>query len=534
MIDYLGDMKFIQGQDRFQTSLFPVSLDASIDENNDVRLIDAFVENLEMSTLGFDLRFIDNGRPAYHPKDLLKLFIYGYLNKVRSSRGLEKETKRNIEMIWLLKGLSPDHNTINNFRKDNPKAIKKVFRKTVELARNFDLIGGLLLAGDGTKLRAQNSKKNNYNQKKIDRHIKYIEEKLDEYTADLAEADGDAKQEIKNKIEEQNQRKGGYKQIEQQLQESGEKQISTSDPDSKQLIIRGAITEVAYNVQSTVDSSHKLPIDYEVTNENDSGAMGNMARRAKSIVGHNRFSLLFDKGYHSGIELTKVQMLGIDTHVAFPSVPKTSQAPNPNYNVENFRYDQTSDSYTCPQDETLTSNQKWYTSPNYRFKQYKTKACKTCLVKSECTLAKNGKIIQRSEYQGAVEKNKENIKSNPELYKKRQALVEHPFGTMKRQWGFDYIMTKKTKARASADVGFIFIAYNLRRIINIIGKKQLMAYLGACLASISTIKYKLIAHLSISIKIEYILAQMQKLDFLHRRTCQSFKPGNLSYINVGF
>ena len=519
MIDYLKDMKFIQGQDRFQTSIFPVSLDASIDKDNDVRLIDAFVDALNMSALGFDSDFVDNGRPAYHPKDLLKLFIYGYLNKIRSSRGLEIETKRNIEVIWLLKGLSPDHNTINNFRKDNPKAIKKVFRQTVQIARNFNLIGGLLLAGDGTKLRAQNSKKNNYNQKKIDRHIKYIEEKLDEYTAQLAEADGDEKKKIENKIKNQEQRKDGYKQIEQQLKESGEKQISASDPESRQLIIRGAITEVAYNVQSTVDAKHKLPIDFEVTNQNDSGAMGNIARRAKSIIGHNRFSLLFDKGYHSGIELTKVQLLGIDTYVAFPSIPKTSQAPNPNYNVENFRYDQTSDSYTCPLGETLTSNQKWYTSPNYRFKQYKTKACQTCLAKSDCTLAKNGKVIQRSEYQGAVERNKENIRANPELYKRRQALVEHPFGTMKRQWGFDHIMTKKTKARASADVGFIFIAYNLRRIINIIGKNQLMAYLRACLALYVPVTMK-------------IIREIRRLDLL-KLLCHEIKIIQL-FINLSF
>ena len=480
-------MKFIQGQDRFQTSLFPVSLDASIDENNEVRLIDAFVDNLNMASLGFEIHHVDNGRPAYHPKDLLKLFIYGYLNKIRSSRGLEKETQRNIEMIWLLKGLSPDHNTINNFRKDNPKAIKKVFRKTVEIARNFDLIGGILLAGDGTKLRAQNSKKNNYNQKKIDRHLKYIEEKLDEYTAQLAEADGDEKQEIKDNIEKQQQRKAGYKQLEKHLKESGEKQISTSDPESRQLIIRSTITEVAYNVQSTVDAKNKIPIDYEVSNQNDSGAMANMVRRAKSILGHNGFSVLFDKGYHKGIELSKVQLMGIDTHVAFPSVPKTSQAPNPDYNVENFEYDPQTDSYTCPEGDTLKTNGKWYNSANYRFKQYKTKACHACHSKSACTLAKNGKIIQRSEYQGAVERNKENILANPGLYKQRQALVEHPFGTMKRQWGFDHIMTKKTKARASADVGFIFIAYNLRRIFNIIGIKQLMAYMDTLIASFTAI-----------------------------------------------
>ncbi len=527
-------MKFIIGQDRFQTSLFPVSLDASVDQNNDVRLIDAFVDSLNMAVLGFAIDHVDNGRPAYHPKDLLKLFIYGYLNKIRSSRGLEKETKRNIEMIWLLKGLSPDHNTINNFRKDNAKAIKRVFRKTVEIARNFDLIGGLLLAGDGTKLRAQNSRKNNYNQKKIDRHLKYIEEKLEEYTAQLAEADGDEKQEIKDNIKKQEQRKAGYRRLEKQLQETDEKQISTSDPESRQLIIRGSITEVAYNVQSTVDAKHKLPIDYEVTNQNDASAMGNMARRAKSILGHNRFSMLFDKGYHSGIELTKVQMLGIKTHVAFPSVPKTSQAPDPDYNVENFTYNNTSDTYTCPEGHRLISNQKWYHSPNYRFKQYKTKACQTCQVKSACTLAKNGKIIQRSEYQGAVERNKENIAANPVLYKQRQALVEHPFGTMKRQWGFDHIMTRKTKARASADVGFIFIAYNLRRMINIIGIYRLMSCMDAFAASFIAILARNKAQQVILIKFDPVWRDFRKIAFFAYQFYQYRKSGILPAFKPGF
>jgi len=533
-IDYLKDMKFIQGQDRFQTSLFPVSLDSAIDQDNEVRLIDMFVDSLDLKPLGFDVDFVDNGRPAYHPKDLLKLYMYGYMNKVRSSRDLEKETKRNIEMIWLLKGLSPDHNTINNFRKNNPKAIKKVFRSTVEIARNFDLIGGLLLAGDGTKLRAQNSKKNNYNQKKLDRHLKYIDEKLEEYTSKLAEADGDDKNEIEGKINQQKQRKAGYKQLEEQLKQTGEKQISTSDPDSKQLIIRGVITEVAYNVQSTVDSKHKIPIDYEVTNQNDAAAMGNMARRAKSIIKHNRFSMLFDKGYHSGKELSKVQMLGIDTHVAIPSVPKTSQAPNPEYNVENFTYNHTSDSYTCPQGKTLRSNQKWYNSPNYHFKQYKTKACQSCLARSECSLAKNGKIIQRSEYQDAVEKNKENILANPAIYKRRQALVEHPFGTIKRQWGFDHIMTKKTKARASADVGFIFIAYNLRRILTLIDKKDLIAYLRAFMP------------LFFAYKIEFALGRLQEklmrnlirkiriIPFFRQAIIDNYKIRIMSDFNPGF
>lgn len=477
-------MKFIQGQDRFQTCLFPTTLDAAIEENNEVRFIDLFVENLDLNPMGFDVDFGDNGRPAYHPKDLLKLYIYGYLNKIRSSRGLEKASKRNIELLWLLKGLSPDHNTINNFRKDNPKAIKKVFRRTVEIARNFDLIGGILLAGDGTKLRAQNSKKNNYNQKKIDRHLTYIESKLEEYNEALAKADGENKEDIEKKITKQKKHQANYKKIEKTLQESGEKQLSTSDPESRQIMIRGVISEVAYNVQSTVDAKNNLPIDFEVTNKNDSRAMGNMAKRAKTILRKSGFTMLFDKGYHRGRELDTVQKLGITAHVSIPAIPKTSQAPNPAYNAENFDYDSTLDVYTCPAGQTMHGSKRWYNYASNTFRLYKTKACLTCQLKDECTTAKNGKIIQRSKYQPAVEQNKRNIDNNPQLYRQRQSIVEHPFGTIKRQWGFDHIMTKKTKKHASADVGFIFIAYNLRRIINIIGMARLMEVFALILAAI--------------------------------------------------
>ena len=186
-------MKYVQGQNRTQSYLFPVSLDDAIDPENEVRLIDLFVDSLKLSEYGFKVDFVENGRPAYHPADLLKLYIYGYLNKVRTARDLEKESKRNIEVMWLLNRLTPDHNTISNFRRDNPKAINKVFHETVRIAKYFNLIGGKLLAGDSTKFRAQNSKKNNFNQKKIDRHLEYIENKLNEYNQALAENDGDKK-----------------------------------------------------------------------------------------------------------------------------------------------------------------------------------------------------------------------------------------------------------------------------------------------------------------------------------------------------
>jgi transposase len=468
-------MKYIEGQNRQQIYLFPVSLDDAVDPENEVRLIDVFVESLKLEKFGFKVEHVENGRPAYHPADLLKLYIYGYLNRVRSSRQLEKECKRNIEVMWLLKRLVPDHNTISNFRRDNPKAIKKVFRETVKIAQYFNLIGGTLVAGDSTKLRAQNSKKNNFNQKKIDRHLEYIENKLAEYEKALAESDGDDKEKVENEIKKQNQRKDGYKKIEQQLKESGQSQISTSDPDSRQLITRNNITEVAYNAQTTVDDKHYLPIDYKVTNTNDYKAMGGMLRRAKTILRSNDFTSLYDKGYHTGSEFKIADELGIDVMVAIPMV--ATNAPNPEYNVENFTFDKTNDCYTCPQGEIMTTNGRWHQAKTYRFKRYTTTACKTCPAKEECSKAICGKAIQRSEYQEYVDRNKNRIEENKQLYRKRQQIVEHPYGTIKRQWGFNYIITKKYIERAEADFGFIMTAYNLRRIINIIGMHKLGKYL---------------------------------------------------------
>ena len=368
-------MKFITGTNRNQAILFPVSLEQSIDKDNEVRIIDLFTDSLPLQDYGFEMGYVENGRPAYHPSDLIKLYIYGYLNKTRSSRDLEKERKRNIEVIWLLKGLQPDHNTISNFRRDNPKAIKKVFRATVQIAKNFDLIGGKLIAGDSTKFRAQNN----------------------------------------------------------------------------------------------------IPIDYKITNTNDSKAMGNMLRRSKCILRNNEFTALYDKGYHTGTEFKTADDLGIEVMVAIPTV--AANAPNPAYNVEHFTYNKKDDYYICPQGNKLTTTGIWHQTRTYRFKRYTTKACMACPVKEQCSKAKYGKGIQRSEYQEYINKNKERIEQNKDYYRRRQAIVEHPYGTIKRQWGFNYILTKKGKERASADVGLMFVAYNIRRIMNILGKDKLKKYL---------------------------------------------------------
>ena len=472
-------MQFIQGKNRTQSILFPESLDQIIDQNNEVRIIDLFVESINAADFKFVIKTSIEGRPSYNPKDLLKLFVYGYLNQIRSSRALEKECKRNIELMWLMKELAPDHNTISNFRKENEKAIRKVFRYTVSIAKQFDLIGGKLVAGDSTKLRAQNSKKNNFNARKIERHLAYIDNKLNEYNIAIELADDENKKIIQLEILKQNRRKRQYQNYTAILEQTGEVQISTSDPDSRQLITRNNITEVAYNIQTVVDAKHNLPIDYKVTNENDSKAMGSMLRRTKIILNTTNFTALYDKGYHTGSEIKTAVDLGIHIMVAIPEV--ASNAPDTAYNVANFKYDKVNETYTCPQAQVLTTNGSWYKKNRGKsfthMKHYKTKACSTCPVKDLCTKNKDGRLIERSEHAPFIEQNKLNIEANPTLYKKRQAIVEHPYGILKRQWGFYYIMTKKTKKHASADVGLMFTAYNLRRIMNIIDKNVFKKFL---------------------------------------------------------
>lgn len=473
-------MKFINGTNRNQLPLFASSIDDAIAQDNEVRLIDLFVDSLKLADFGFDFDFVENGRPAYHPSYLLKLFIYGYLNRIRSSRALEKECQRNIELMWLLKRLVPDHNTIANFRKDNSKAIARVFRATVKMASHFELIGGTLVAGDSTKLRAQNSKKNNFNPAKIERHIAYIDARLEEYTLAVSKEDGDTdnKKAITKKISKHRLQKQKYIAYQNTIDSTGVTQISTSDPDSRQIMTRNNISEVAYTVQTIVDARHNIPIDFKVTNENDSKAMGGMLRRTKAILGTNTFTALFDKGYHTGSEFKTASQLGIETLVAIPGIGRASQAPDPNYNSEHFKYNEQNDTYTCPQGNILKSNGSTYKGNNYRFKQYKTNKCKNCPVRDLCTTSKaNGKTIQRSEYQHYIELNALRMLKDPNAYKKRQAIVEHPYGVIKRQWDFYYIMTKKTIKHASADVGLIFTAYNLRRIFNLVDHNSLKQHL---------------------------------------------------------
>lgn len=513
-------MKFILGKDRNQTEI--ICLDQLISDNNEIRLIDLFVNSIKLSEFGFKTEFIDNGRPAYHPSDLLKLYIYGYLNRIRSSRQLEKECKRNIEVIWLMRGLVPDHNTIANFRKNNPRAIQKVFRNTVQIAKHFELIGGNLIAGDSTKLRAQNSKKNNFNEKKIERHIAYIDARLEEYNSLLSTEDNDKinKVQIQEKIVKHQHHRAKYEEMQQVLKETECVQISTSDPDSRQMITRNNITEVAYNVQATVDAKHNIPIDFKVTNQNDSKAMGAMVRRAKTVLGRNDFTALYDKGYHTGTEFDYANKQNVEVIVAFPDV--ASHAPDIAFDVEHFQYNKQLDEYTCPAGNKLTSNGRWYNKSHgktiNRIKHYKTKECLTCAYFEKCTKNKAGRLIERTEHMDLIDANKKRLAENRELYQKRQAIVEHPFGIIKRQWDFYYIMTKKSIKHATADVGLIFTCYNLRRIFNILDQNLLKKYLKDLLSFIFTLT-SYFKTFRLTIKSNLLNTKIQELNFKVAYNC---------------
>lgn len=493
-------MDFIQPQDRQQIEMF--SLDMKISADNEVRVIDGFVETIEMEKLGFYRRYpsgktllAEEGRPPFHPKTFLKLYLYGYMNRTRSSRRLERECMLNIEVKWLLGNLIPNYHSIADFRKYYCKQFKSVFRLYVLFLKDNRMTGKSIVAIDGSKYRAVNSKKNNYNKKKVERHLSYIENKAEEYMAELDRIDEEEnrenrkhklirKRDIQAKLEQLKERKFNYELIEKEIEKSDDGQVSTTDPESRALIINKNIVEVSYNVQAAVDDKNNLIIDYEATNKNDSKALAKAAISAKEILAVKELTVLADKGYHNGEQLADCEGKGITTLVAYREQP-TVKHLDEKYLVENFTYNKEDDTYTCPQGHTMKTNGNWYTK-NHRsekrkskgtnkVKHYKTPRCKECPVLNQCT--KNtrgrGRVIERSEHQDVVDRNNHRIKTQRELYNKRQQICEHPFGTIKRAWGYTYTLLKGLE-KVDGEFGIIYTCYNLRRAINILGVARLL------------------------------------------------------------
>ena len=369
-------MDFIQGFNRDQ--LVMMDFEANLAHDSWARVVDFFVDILPIEKLGFKDVLNSQGRPPYRSSDMLKLFMYGYKKKLRSGYQLEEACRVNLEVIWLMKGLRPSARKIAYFRKDNPKAFKQAFRYFVKMLKDMNLIEGKTIAIDSFKIRAQNSLKNNFNQAKIDRHIKYIDDKIEEFeqALDSEELDESGEEEIKQKINAQKERKEKYKAIEKKLQDSGQSQLSTTDPDAKSVVLHRNIVNVGYTIQAGCDGKHKLFVNNNTGSVNDTHALADMALDAKELLGVDTMNTLTDKGYTTGIHKDTCGKNGITTY----SSPKAHSSQNNGlFDMQIFKYDKENDTYTCPNNQILRTNGKVYKKANHRVKHYKNRqSCKEC------------------------------------------------------------------------------------------------------------------------------------------------------------
>jgi transposase len=473
-------MGYKEGQDRNQIILFPESIDDYVKEDSTVRVIDEYVEQLDVEELGFKKAICAlTGRPPYSPKDLLKLYLYGYLNRIRSSRRLEQEAVRNIEVIWLLKKLKPDFKTIADFRKDNKKALKAVFREFTKLCNEWELFGKELIAVDGSKFRACNSKRNNFSVKKLERHIKYIDEKIDNYMQELDKGDTDEAcdrkpdaAEIKKRLHELKNRKEKYEKYGKRLEEKGQNEISTTDPDARLMCNNNNNVDVSYNVQTTVDAEHKLIVDFKVSQKpNDLGELDNMALRAKKLFEGKDFEVLADKGYYKAEDLKKCVDNGITPYVTKQIY--SNGTGDKDFYTDQFKYDKRK-VYICPAGKELhyhRERKKAKKVIGYEHRNYE--ACKNCEFKDRCTKSEKGRTICRHVDQDFLDTIDLATELNMDKYRLRQTIVEHPFGTIKRTWGAYYFLTKR-KVSVSAEISISFLVYNLKRVMSILGNEEIL------------------------------------------------------------
>ncbi|MFN8236963.1 MAG: IS1182 family transposase [Chitinophagales bacterium] len=460
-------------------------LEEMIERDHPVRFIDAFVEHIELERLGFQPRAIkQEGRPGFEARLFLKIYLYGYLNGIRSSRRLAKECVRNIELQWLCVRLQPNYHSICDFRKDNANALRNTFKLFVSFLKEEQLVRGETIAIDGTKVRAHNSKKQNFSAKKLERHMCYIETKTNEYLNALAENDLQEEaikvSDVAKKIERLKTNKIYYEHLQEKLAEIGDTQISVTDGDARALLVQGQVVEVAYNVQAAVDDQHNLVVATHTINKNDRNALSAIAKEAKANLQVDTYTALVDKGYHNGGQLQQCQQANITTIVAAPELVNSNEyGTTAAYMVTQFTYDKSTDTYKCPQGETLYTKGTWHKKTrerdSYLFKKYRTPKCKACAVKSLCTgRQKGGRELDRSQYAEAVEINNRNYKNNAALYRKRQEINEHIFGTIKRKWNYYYTDLKGLE-KVNGEYSLIMLVYNMKRCFKIVGVEKLIA-----------------------------------------------------------
>ena len=477
-------MDYIEGTHRDQTVLFPESLDEYIAGENPVRVIDAFVESLDLEALGFRHAVLnETGRPPYHPGVLLKLYVYGYLNRIRSSRTLEREANRNVEVMWLTRKLAPDFKTIATFRRDNRKAIEGVCRAFTVFCRDLDLFSRDLVAIDGSKFKAVNSRGRNFTDRKLQQALKDIDQKIEAYLDELDANDAQepeerklSTEELKEKIKLLKERMKKVKGLQRLLDESDHSQISVTDPDSRSMPVGGGrVTDVGYNVQVAVDPKHKLIVEHQVTNAvTEQGLLSKMALRAKEALGVDRLEVLTDMGYYDGLQVKACLEAGITPYIPKPNT--SANTPLGLFGKEDFRYDPQNDCYGCPAGERLTFRFQSIEKGRER-RTYTTSACAHCALKPRCTRSFEGRRITRWAYEDLLEDMQRRVRANRQKMKLRKQLVEHPFGTIKRAWNQGYFLTKGLES-VNAETSLTVLAYNIKRVIQILGVPRMMEALA--------------------------------------------------------
>ena len=475
--------RFVEGVDRTQNILFPASLDEYVAEDNPVRVIDAFADALNLAKLGFEgTNPARTGRPSYHPGVLLKIYVYGYLNRIQSSRRLESETRRNVEMMWLTGHLTPDFKTIADFRKENGDAIRQTCRQFVMLCQQLDMFEAGEVAIDGSKFKAVNNRDKNFTERKLQARIEQVEESIARYLEELDRADRLPKlvpkarvEHIKEKIASLQRRIDGFNELEKQLREAPDRQISLTDPDARSMATSGRGTGmVGYNVQTAVDTTHHLIVAHEVTNEGyDRAQLAAMGARAQESVGQEDLTVIADRGYFSGPEILACEQLGIT-----PLVPKPLTSGNRaqgQFDKQDFVYLPERDQYRCPAGQY--ANWRFSTVEHgMKIHKYWSSACPRCPIKSQCTSGQYRRIA-RWQHEDVLERMQKRLVKRTDTALVRRRTVEHPFGTLKAWMGATHFLMK-TLPNVRTEMSLHVLAYNMKRMINIMGVETMISVMA--------------------------------------------------------
>ena len=477
--------RFVEGTDRGQSTLFPECLEDWIGEDNPVRVIDVFVEELDLAELGFD--GVDpetTGRPSYHPSVLLKLYIYGYLNRVQSSRRLEREAGHNVEVMWLTGRLVPDHKTIADFRKDNGTAIRKVCARFIALCRTIGLLTQPSVAIDGSKFKAVNNRDRNFTRAKMERRMTQIEESVARYLAQLDTTDRQEPSEVlktktsrlKEKIEKLKEQMRRLEVLKVEMLATPDQQISLTDPDARSMATSGRGSGiVGYNVQIAVETEHHLIVTHEVTNDGtDRSQLSHVAKETKATLDVEKLDVVADRGYFNGEEILACEEAGIT--VILPKPMTSNSKAEGRFGKQDFRYIAEADVYVCPAGERLTYS---YTTEDKGsvLRRYRTNACQNCAIKRSCTKGKE-RLISRWEHEHIIDAVQRRLDEHPEKMRQRRETVEHPFGTIKARMGATHFLMK-TLPRVASEMALHVLAYNLTRVMNIMGIQPLIAAMRA-------------------------------------------------------